>query len=135
MWHWSSTSRRERIDREALSLTPSDGVSLDGFWTITENTGNGPVSSGARLKQHGVSVEGWMQCKLAAAHPISIRGIVLGRRFIATWSRPHTVHMGSGVLQLTISEDGQSLEGAGTWFSPDGAEPTRPTLRWMRTAT
>jgi hypothetical protein len=118
-----------------MSLTPSDGVSLDGFWTVTEETANGPVSAGARLAQHGVSVEGSVQCKFAAAHPILIRGIVLGRRLIATWSRPHAAHMGSGVLQLTISDDGQSIDGDGTWFSWDGTEPARPTPRWRRTST
>jgi hypothetical protein len=136
MWPWSSTTRRERIHRQALSLTPVDGVSLEGFWTVmSDEEGGGPLASGARLMQHGVSVEGWLQGKFAAAHPLTIRGIVLGRRLIATWSRPHAVHRGSGVLQLTISDDRQSLEGAGTWFSEGGVEPTRATLRWTRSGT
>ena len=134
MWAWFRTSQRQGIERQALALTPSPGISLAGFWTITEHTDKGPVSSGARLDQHGVTVEGWMQCKFAAAHPLSIRGILLGRQLTATWSRPHPGEIGSGVLQLTVSDDGQSLEGTGTWFSP-GAGPTTHALRWTRTAS
>jgi hypothetical protein len=79
-----------------------------------------------------VAVEGWMQCKFAAAHPIAIRGIVLDGQLIATWSRPHEVGVGSGVLRLVISDSGRHLEGVGTGFAAESALPQEHRLRWDR---
>jgi hypothetical protein len=83
-------------------------ASLRGFARrlLDDNEGHGERAGclrRARLTQDGVSVEGSMQCKFAAAHPMSIRGLVL-----------------DGNLS-PLGEDGQSLEGAGRWYSADGS--------------
>src|SRR4051794_9291722 len=118
MWPWGTASRALKLQHRALSLTPTGGIRLEGFWTISEETSNGPVLSTARLVQHGASVEGWMQCKLAAAHPIAIRGVVSDGTLIGTWARPYDAWIGSGILRLAVIGEGL-MEGTGTWFSPD----------------
>lgn len=112
-----------QLDREALAMTPICGSTLTGHWRARQETNNGYVSWGVQLEQHGMAISGSMQCKFAGAHPLTIRGILDDGNLTATWSRPYKYCMGSGVVHLTISPDGNTLTGTTRWYNaenPDG---------------
>ena len=100
MW-WKRKS--EQLEFRALAATPNNGVDLSGHWTAYVQTRTSDVLWSVQLEQHGTAVYGWMQCKLAALHPLQIRGILVGTRLIANYWRPHKSHMGSGVIDLELT--------------------------------
>lgn len=127
--------RKQHLELRALDATPSGGVDLSGYWTAFCQQEQGEVTSYVRLEQHGTAVFGSMQCKFAAAHPLEIRGILLGDRLVANYWRPHESLMGSGMLDLRLADGGRELHGTGSWYNAEtGAEQTT-AFRFKRNAT
>ena len=132
MW-WKRKS--EQLEFQALAATPNNDVDLSGHWAAYQKTEKGDVLVGVQLEQHGTAVYGWMQCKFAAAHPLQIRGIVIGNRLIANYWRPHKDGMGSGVIDLTLKSGGQLLVGSASWYNAEDSNEETYDFRWQRTAT
>ena len=106
--NWRAT--KLNLDFDALLATPCD-FDLSGHWRAYYPAPSGEVLSGVQLEQYGAAIFGRMQCKFAAATPLSIRGILLGERLVANYWRPDQQAMGSGILDLFF--DRQSLHTAG----------------------
>ena len=123
--------KRRNVELEALAATPCR-FDLTGHWSAYYAAVNGDVLWGVQLAQHGTAVFGWMQCKLASHAPLTIRGIVLDDRFIANYWRPHVDDMGSGVLDLLLSHNGNALHGDGTWHDAVTGEPESHVWRWEK---
>ncbi len=128
---WSKNTKRD-LDQAALDVTPNDGVNLSGRWTACYRQGVGDVLSGVQVQQYGTAVFGTMQCKVAAAAPIKIRGIVVGERLIANYWRPHEEGMGSGMFDLRISQDGRRLNGIGSWCDADTGTQKSFDYQWEK---
>ncbi len=128
-----SHRRAQQLDIDALSLTPVGDVNVTGHWQARQETDDGYVLWGATLTQHGKTITGWMQCKLAAAHPLAIRAILQDDRVVGTWSRPHREWMGSGTIDLTLSPDGNTLTGTTRWYDAKNDNGQAENWKWKRT--
>jgi len=125
-------TQAQLVNKSALDLTPNGGVNLSGRWIAYWQPGDGEVVSEVQVQQHGTAVFGTMQCKFAAAHPITIRGILLGKRLLANYWRPHEEGMGSGVLDLRLTEDGRRLDGIGSWHDAEAGSHESLLFRWEK---
>jgi len=126
----------KRLESRALAATPNHGIDLSGQWTSLVKDAAGDITLGVQLEQYGAAVYGWMQFKLAALHPLEIRGIVMdARRLVATQWRPHENGMGSGILDLQIESSGELLVGFGSWYDAGSAEELKYELHWRRNTT
>lgn len=127
--------RNKHLELRALDATPSGGVDLSGCWTAFCQQEQGEVISYVRLEQHGTAVFGSMQCKFAAAHPLEIRGILLGDRLVANYWRPHESLMGSGLLDLRLADGRRELHGRGSWYNAETGAQEMMTFRLQKNAT
>lgn len=125
-------STKQDLDFQALLATPCD-FDLSGHWRAYYPTPNGEVLSGVQLEQYGAAIFGRMQCKFAAAAPLSIRGILLGVRLVANYWRPSRPGMGSGIFDLTLTTDGDmQLRGTSTWSGLDVCGEQTYEWRWEK---
>ena len=124
--------RSQRLDFDAISLTPTGGVDLTGHWRAWQELETGYFLWGVTLNQYGRTVTGWMQCKFAAAHALSIRGIVMDGRLIATWWRPHKHLIGSGIIDLVVQPDANSMIGTIKWYNAGDENEHVVKWRWER---
>jgi len=128
MWLWQ---QKPNLEAAALAATPC-GIDLSGLWTAFCASSTGEVLFGVRIEQYGTAIFGHMQCKFASAAPFVIRGIVLKEGLIANYWRPDKYLLGSGMLEMAIASDAETIQGTSTWYSVGGGHPSIDQWRWQR---
>jgi len=123
--------KKKNLDHAALAATPCD-ADLSGHWLAWDVTNAASrVLSGVNLEQHGTAVLGRMQCKFAAA-PLTIRGIVCDQRLIANFWRPDDYLMGSGMFDLVVDPESETIEGTSKWYNTETGECYEQNWQWER---
>ena len=124
--------KKRNLDQAALAATPCE-ADLSGHWLAWDvtNTDN-RILFGVIIEQYGTAVFASMQCKMASAAPLTIRGIIADHRLIANFWRPDENYLGSGMLDLVVDPEGENIAGTSKWYDAETSECHLQNWQWER---